>query len=51
MRSPEELGASEIRAFLLHQIEVGFRQRSLPKAVGQLRYWSSFESGRSGASV
>src|SRR5215470_1019673 len=49
MRSPEELGASEIRAFLLHQIEVEqLAYASYRQVYAALRFLYSVTLGRPG---
>ena len=52
MRSPEELGASEIRAFLLHQIEVEqLAYASYRQVYAALKFLYSVTLGRPGRSA
>ena len=47
MRSPEELGAAEVRAFLLHQIEVEqLAYASYRQVYGALKFLYSVTLGR-----
>ena len=52
MRSPEELGASEVRAFLLHQIEVEqLAYASYRQVYAALKFLYSVTLGRPGRSA